>query len=213
LKITDQIVIAGIGTAVGKTLVSAIVTQALHATYWKPIQTGYQDGKGDRDADFIREWTDCPVIPETYLLQEPLSPHIAAKLDGIAIDPDRLDIPTIAGPLVIETAGGLMVPLNDSTVFADILQRWQKPVVLVVRQYLGNINHTLLSVEALRSRNIPVLGIISNGNPLPDTNEWVSAYTRLPFLLHIPNLERMDRQVLSDLASTFKNNLNQYGLE
>ncbi len=208
-----QIVIAGIGTEAGKTLVSAVVTKAINAAYWKPVQTGYLNGNGDRDSTTVQDWTQCEILPEIYLFQEPLSPHIAAKIDGAEIDIHRLQIPDVASNLVIETAGGLMVPLNDTDLFIDLLQRWKLPVILTVRQYLGNINHTLLSVEALKSRNIPVLGIISNGEALPDTNRWLEQYTQIPILLEIPELKEICPAVIGQLAEQLKTNLKQYGVE
>lgn len=208
-----QIVIAGIGTEVGKTLISAIVTKALNATYWKPVQTGYLNGKGDRDSKTVQDWTQCNVYPEVYLFQQPLSPHIAAKIDGVRIDIYRLPVPDMSANLVIETAGGLMVPLNDSDLFIDVLQQWKLPVILTVRQYLGNINHTLLSVEALKSRNIPILGIISSGEALPDTNRWLEQYTQIPILLEIPELKEVHPEIISQLAEKLKNNLKKHGVE
>lgn len=208
-----QVVIVGIGTEVGKTLVSAIVTHALDATYWKPVQTGYLHGKGDRDSKTVQDWIHCNVHPETYLFQQPLSPHIAAKIDGAEIDIHHLKIPETPDNLVIETAGGLMVPLNENQLFLDLLAVWQLPVILTVRQYLGNINHTLLSVEALKSRNIPILGIISNGQSLPDTNRWLEQYTQIPILLEIPELVEITPTSIKQLAHELKNNLKKYGME
>lgn len=208
-----QIVIAGIGTEVGKTLISAIVTKALNATYWKPVQTGFLNGEGDRDSKTVQLWTQCKVHPEMYLFQQPLSPHIAAKIDGDKIEIQRLQIPDLPANLVIETAGGLMVPLNDTDLSIDLLQQWKLPVILTVRQYLGNINHTLLSVEALRSRNIPILGIISSGEALPDTNRWLEQYTQIPILLEIAELNEIHPAIIGQLAEELKNNLKKHGVE
>ena len=211
---TKQIAIVGIGTEVGKTLVSAIATLAFEATYWKPIQTGYLNGKGDIDSKTIFHWTNAPIHPEAYLLQEPLSPHIAAKIDDVKIDISTLQIPKeIQGNLVIETAGGLMVPINDDLVYLDIIQQWNIPVILTMNQYLGNINHTLLSIEMLKSKNIPILGIVSNGVALPDTNRWIEQYSKIPIILEIPRLENITTEVIQDLASKLKFNLSKYGVE
>lgn len=210
---SHQIVIVGIGTEVGKTLASAIVVKALNAAYWKPVQTGFLHGKGDRDSKTVQDLTQCTVLPETYLFQEPLSPHIAARIDGAEIDIQHIQIPETDGNLVIETAGGLMAPLNDTNLFIDLLQQWKCPVILTVRQYLGNINHTLLSIEALTSRDIPVLGMITSGIALPDTNRWLSQYTQIPVLLEIPELNEINPDVIQQLGEDLKINLKKNGVE
>lgn len=211
---SKKIAIVGIGTEVGKTLVSAIACVAFNATYWKPIQTGYLDGKGDIDSRTVHEWTKAKIHPEAYLLQEPLSPHIAAQIDQVEIKLSHLKIPNdIEGNLVIETAGGLMVPINDELVYLDIIQQWNIPVILTMSQYLGNINHTILSIEMLKSKNIPILGIVSNGEALPDTNRWIEQYSKVPILLEIPKLEVITVEIIQDLAAQLKFNLNNYGLE
>lgn len=211
---SKKIAIVGIGTEVGKTLVSAIACVAFNATYWKPIQTGYLDGKGDIDSRTVHEWTKAKIHPEAYLLQEPLSPHIAAQIDQVEIKLSHLKIPNdFEGNLVIETAGGLMVPINDELVYLDIIQQWNIPVILTMSQYLGNINHTILSIEMLKSKNIPILGIVSNGEALPDTNRWIEQYSKVPILLEIPKLEVITVEIIQDLAAQLKFNLNNYGLE
>ncbi|MCO5229754.1 MAG: dethiobiotin synthase [Chitinophagales bacterium] len=209
----NKIAIVGIGTDVGKTLVSAIACTALNATYWKPIQTGYLNGAGDIDSAFIAQWTNSEILPEIYLLQQPLSPHIAAKIDSVEIDTSQLKSPDIQQNLIIETAGGLMVPFNSTQLFIDILKQWNIPVILVVKQYLGNINHTILSLEALKNRNIHIIGYISNGEALPDTNEWISNYTQVPLLLEIPELEEINHKNIQSLAIQLKINLKRYGVE
>ncbi|HUH72798.1 MAG TPA: dethiobiotin synthase [Chitinophagales bacterium] len=209
-----QIAIVGIGTEVGKTLVSAIATIAFSATYWKPIQTGYLNGEGDIDSRTVRGWTNATIYPEAYLLQEPLSPHIAAQIDEVEIDLSKLLIPKdIEGNLIIETAGGLMVPINDQSLYLDIIQQWNIPVILTMNQYLGNINHTILSIEMLKSKNIPILGIVSNGVALPDTNRWIAQYSKVPIILEIPILENITAEVLQDLAAQLKINIENYGVE
>ncbi len=211
---SNKIAIVGIGTEVGKTLVSAITCIAFNATYWKPIQTGYLHGKGDIDSQTVHQWTKAPIYPEAYLLQEPLSPHIAAQIDHVEIDISTIQIPKdVEGNLVIETAGGLMVPINDHLVYLDIIQQWNIPVILTMSQYLGNINHTILSIEMLKSKNIPILGIVSNGKSLPDTNRWIEQYSKIPIVLEIPRLEKIAKEVIQDLASQLKFNLSNHGME
>lgn len=209
----STVTIVGIGTEVGKTLVSAIVCKALNATYWKPIQSGYLNGAGDRDSTWVQQMSGASFLPETYLLQEPLSPHIAAEIDGITIHTDQLILPTEISPLVVETAGGVMVPLNDQELMIDVLCKWKSPIILVVRQYLGNINHTLLTIEALKSRNIPILGWISNGAALPDTLRWLQQYTHVPLLLEIPEVDNVNQEFIQEMAQQLKENLDKNGLE
>lgn len=209
----STVTIVGIGTEVGKTLVSAILCKALNATYWKPIQSGFLNGQGDRDSIWVQKMSGADFLPEAYLLQEPLSPHIAAQIDGIVISTDQLILPAEFSPLVVETAGGIMVPLNDQELMVDVLSKWKTPVMLVVRQYLGNINHTLLAIEALKSRNIPILGWISNGSALPDTLRWIQQYTQVPLLLEIPEVQNLDKEFIQDMAQQLKENLEKNGLE
>ena len=153
-------VVAGIGTEIGKTLVSAILTEALEADYWKPVQAGNLDAT---DTDFIRQHVSNKVTachPEGYRLIRPMSPHAAAAAEGIRIDLNKLSPPGTANPLVIELAGGLMVPLNDRQLNTDLLRIWNLPVILVSQSYLGSINHTLLSAEALKQLGVLVAGLI-----------------------------------------------------
>jgi dethiobiotin synthase len=204
-----KVVIVGIGTGVGKTLVSAIVCKALCAAYWKPVQTGYLSGKGDRDADEVQKLSACQVYPEAYLFEEPLSPHAAAAIDGKRVDVQQIKVPQHDGNLVVEGAGGLMVPLNEEVLYIDLLAQWQFPVILVVRHYLGNINHTLLSVEALKKRNIPILGLIMSGNPLPETVSAIQHFSGQPVLLHIPELDEVNEEVVEVLAEELKEKLGK----
>lgn len=211
---SKQIAIVGIGTEVGKTLVSAIACVAFNATYWKPIQTGYLNGEGDIDSRTVHHWTNAIIHPEAYLLQEPLSPHIAAEIDQVKIDINSIQIPKdIVGNLIIETAGGLMVPINDHLVYLDIIQQWNIPVILTMNQYLGNINHTILSIEMLKSKNIPILGIVSNGIALPDTNRWIEQYSKVPIILEIPRIENITAEIIQELADQLKFNLSNHGVE
>lgn len=193
---------AGIGTGVGKTLASAILCKALNAAYWKPVQTGYLSGSGDRDATEVQALTGCKIYPEAYIFEQPLSPHAAAHLEGRELSLSSIQVPDHHGNLIIEGAGGLMVPLNYRDLYIDLLAQWRFPVVLVVRHYLGNINHTLLSLEALRSRKIPLAGLIISGDPLPFTNEAIAALgAEPPVLLTFTELEKVDAAVVRQLAA------------
>lgn len=195
-----RFVVAGIGTGVGKTVVSAILCKALSAAYWKPIQTGFLSGEGDRDSRDVQQLSGCTVYPESYLLQEPLSPHAAAKIDGLKVETSNLIVPEHDGPLVIEGAGGLMVPLNDAELYIDVLANWKFSVVLVSRHYLGSINHTLLTVEALKNRNIPIAGLIFIGDPLPQTVEAILDFSGVKVLMMIPELKELNAAVIRELA-------------
>lgn len=174
-----QLIIAGIGTEIGKTVVSAITVEALRADYWKPVQSGALE---DSDTETVRRLISNPVTrfhPETYRLREPLSPHAAAAIDGIEISLDAFQVPKTANHLVVELAGGLMVPLNNRALNIDLVPQLNLPVLLVSKHYLGSINHTLLSVEALQHRNIPILGLVFNGPSTPATEEFILNYTGL----------------------------------
>ena len=158
-----KIFITGIGTGVGKTIVSAIVTEALQADYWKPLQTGYGEGK---DSDTIRNLISNKktiIHPEAYCLAKPASPFAAAEEEGIKIEIKNIVLPKTDNILVIEGAGGLMVPINKDELMIDMIEQWDAEVILVSQNYLGSINHTMLSCMALADRNLKVLGIVYNG--------------------------------------------------
>ena len=191
-----RIVVCGTDTDVGKTVVSAWLVQGLHATYWKPVQSGLDEG-GDRER--ICELLNLPPerwLREAYAFRRPVSPHWAAECDGMEVDPANLGLPPCNGPLVVETAGGLMVPLNRSWLQIDQLQRWQLPVVLVARSGLGTLNHTLLSLEALRQRRIPVLGLILNGPHHADNPGTLEQFGGIPVLAQLPPLATLDASAL-----------------
>src|ERR1700741_2189593 len=163
---SQRFVVTATDTDVGKTIFSAALVQALGASYWKPVQAGLEGGT---DSETVARLTGAPTVPEAYLLNTPASPHLAAALDGVTIDPDTLAPPPCNGPLVIEGAGGPLVPLTRTTLFADIFARWQSPVIVCARTGLGTINHSLMTIEALRSRSVPILGLAFIGDPMPDS--------------------------------------------
>ncbi|MFM7548240.1 MAG: dethiobiotin synthase [Cyanobium sp.] len=208
-----QLVIAGTDTDVGKTIVSALVVQGLGARYWKPVQSGLAAGS---DSARVQELLALPaerLLPEAYRLQAPVSPHWAAALEGVRIDPGRLALPEVEGPLVVECAGGLMVPLrldaDGSLLQIDQLQVWALPVLLVARSGLGTLNHTLLSLEALRQRAIPVLGLVLNGPLHPDNPHTLEALGGVPVLAQLPPLEPLSAKGLQEqwLASALPTKL------
>jgi dethiobiotin synthetase len=190
------VVICGTDTDVGKTVVSALVVQGLGAHYWKPVQSGLEGGG---DSGRVRQLLDLPperVWPEAYRLQAPVSPHWAAEREGVTIDPARLALPAIDGPLVVETAGGLLVPLRRDWLQIQQIAAWGLPVLLVARSGLGTLNHTLLSLEALSRRAIPVLGLVLNGEPHPDNPRTLEALGGAPVLAELPPLHPLDREAL-----------------
>ncbi|MBY0381506.1 MAG: dethiobiotin synthase [Xanthobacteraceae bacterium] len=193
---TRSIVVTGTDTDVGKTVFSAALTQALDADYWKPIQAGNDDG-----TDSIRVMKfGVPadrILPEQYRLATPASPHLAARLDNVRIDTHSLDVPEHGDrSLVIEGAGGLMVPLNENTLFIDIFARWGLPVVLCARTALGTINHSLLSIEALKTRHIPVLGIAFIGDENSESERIICTVGGVRRLGRLPWLSPLTPQTL-----------------
>lgn len=200
-----QLIVAGISTEIGKTVVSAVLVEALRADYWKPVQSGSLE---DSDTETVRRLISNPVSgfhPEAYRLREPLSPHAAAAIDGIDIDLDHIRRPLTDNHLVIELAGGLLVPLNNRDLTIDWVQGQGLPVVLVSRNYLGSINHTLLSVEACRSRGIALAGLVFNGAEVPATEQFILSYTGLPCLGRIGQEEQVTRDTIRTYAEQFAN--------
>ena len=180
-----DIFVTGIGTDIGKTVVSAILTEALQADYWKPVQSGSVEMTDSRKVQSLVSNPRSVFHPEAYLLQAPLSPHAAAALEGKTIDLAGIRLPRTQNRLVVEGAGGLFVPLNHEHLIVDLIRHLQLPVVVVSANYLGSINHTLLTLEALRSRRIPVAGIIFNGEPNPASEEFILKYSGVPRLLSV----------------------------
>jgi dethiobiotin synthetase len=191
-----RLVVCGTDTDVGKTVVSALLVQGLDARYWKPVQSG-SDGS---DTGTVQQLLALPperVVPEAYRLRLPASPHWAAERDGVRIETGRLALPSGDDALVVETAGGLLVPLRRDWLQIDQLHHWNLPVVLVARSGLGTLNHTLLSVEALERRRIPVLGLVLNGPIHPDNPRTLEALTGAPVLAELPPLEPLTEDGLA----------------
>jgi dethiobiotin synthetase len=207
-----RLVICGTDTDVGKTVVSALVVQGLGATYWKPVQSGLEGGGDSGRLQALLHLPPDRLLPEAYRLEDPLSPHWAAERMGITIDPDRLALPDpgrVPGPLVVETAGGLLVPLRRDWLQIQQLARWDLPVLLVARSGLGTLNHTLLSLEALRQRGITVLGLVLNGPPHPDTPRTLEQLGAVPVLAQLPPLDPLNAAALQQqwLASDLPRSL------
>lgn len=182
-----MITVIGIGTEVGKTIISAILVEALEADYWKPVQSG---SDSQTDTETVQSLvTNLPTRifhPEVYKLKAPLSPHAAAALEGIHIDTAKIILPATKHPLVVELAGGLMVPLTHNFLNRHLIKQLGLPVVVVVNYYLGSINHTLLTLEVLDRYAIPVLGIIFNGELVRASRDLIINYSGLPVLGEIP---------------------------
>lgn len=191
---------AGIGTDVGKTVASALICRALAADYWKPVASGSDDNPLD-DATIARLLRNpTPHIhPSTYAFTKSLSPHAAAAIDGARIELEKLTLPSSERAIVVELAGGLAVPLNDEATNLDLIEKLSLPVVMVSRHYLGSINHTLLSLEALRARNVEVVGILFNGEELPDTERIITSLGKTPSLGLIPHLKEVNAESITSL--------------
>lgn len=187
-----QYIITGIGTEVGKTVVSAIIAESLNATYWKPIQAGDLDKS---DSIKIKEYTDnVTVLKEAVRLSHPMSPHAAAEIDDVHITMNDLEVPNVNGNLIIEGAGGLMVPINnDGLLFIDVFVKWKLPVIIASRHYLGSINHTLLTIEILNNRGCEIAGIVFVGDENKTTEDVILANSRLKVLARIPMVDVVNK--------------------
>ena len=195
-----QFIIAGIGTEIGKTLISAIFTQGLQADYWKPVQSGNPE---EADALFIKQMTqvsEAQIWESSYLLTQPLSPHTAAEIDGLRISLNEIKLPATARPLIVELAGGILVPLNEKDTNLDLIKQLGFPVVLVSKNYLGSINHTLLSYEILKAHQIPIAGIVFNGPANPSGEKFILNHTGLKVLLRVPKLNKIDPEIIQEYA-------------
>jgi dethiobiotin synthetase len=196
------VVVAGIGTEVGKTVTSAILCEVMGARYWKPIASGSDDGPAESVvvSRLLKNGAQR-IFNERYLLRKSLSPHIAAALEGVEVSLDQFTLPVCEAPLVVELAGGIMVPLNDRATNLDLIRRLGLPVVVVSRHYLGSINHTLLTLFALRAHNIPVKGIVFNGEELPDTERIITTKGDVSVIGRIPSFGEVSQSTISEFAS------------
>jgi len=192
-------IIAGIGTEVGKTVTAAIFAQRYRADYWKPVQAG---DLHNTDSRAVRALAPAvrKIHPEAYRLTAPMSPHAAAAIDGVVIEAERLDLPATDRFLVVELAGGLMVPLHARLTNLDMVCRWKLPVVLVASYYLGSINHTLLSVDALLRCEAGIAGLVFNGEENAASRSVILERTGLRCLLDIPWAQRIDAAFIKERA-------------
>lgn len=198
MKVPKKYFVTGIDTDSGKSLVSSILVEALRADYWKPIQAGTPT-----DSDYVRDLVDSStcIHPEAYALKHPMSPHAAAYLEGEEVKMEHIQMPEVDNHLVVEGAGGIMVPLNDQALIIDIAKKFDLEVILVSRNYLGSINHTLLSLEVLKKYELNVAGIIFNGPSTPTTEDYILKYSQVKCLGRIPQLEKIDQKVIKELAT------------
>jgi dethiobiotin synthetase len=197
-------IVTGTDTDVGKTVFAAGLSAHLGARYWKPIQAGLD---GETDSETVARLASGHVSTihrEAYRLQTPCSPHEAARIDGLTIDPARLTLPSGEGQLVVEGAGGVLVPLADGLLSADMFARWDLPIILVARTQLGTINHSLLSLEALRSRGLMVVGVVFCGNANPASE---AAITTMGRTMHLGRLPKLDPLTPDRLAEAFARNI------
>ncbi len=209
-----RFIITGTDTEIGKTVFSAALMKGLDTAghkpyYWKPIQSGVSDGVDTRTVQQYTSLPDERFFPEKYIFTESLSPHRAAELDGNSIDMDALRdpacIPECDGALIIEGAGGLMVPLSRENLLINLWKEWNIPVVLCARTGLGTINHTLLSLEALWSRDIPIKGLVFIGEDNMDNIRTIAEFSKVRVLGHLPRIDYIDD---TSLQLAFGNNFN-----
>ncbi|MDA9898245.1 dethiobiotin synthase [Flavobacteriales bacterium] len=199
-----KIFVTGIGTEIGKTISSAILVEALEADYWKPIQAGELKFSDTDKVKTLISNENSQFHPEGYRLKAAMSPHAAAKKEGVEIKIDNCHEPHTENTLIIEGAGGLAVPLNDTDCIIDLIAHLKAETILISQHYLGSINHTLLSVEALEKRGLPIKGIIFNGDENKATEDIILSKTGLDFLGRIPNMNTIDKDSIQSMAQHFK---------
>jgi dethiobiotin synthetase len=204
--------VTGTDTGVGKTVLSALLVAALDGIYWKPVQTGSIEGT---DLDSVREWAECPVerlVPERYRFDLPVSPHLAGRKSGIrvALDDFGLPSPVPNHPHIVEGAGGVMVPLNEHDLMLDLMRHFGLPVVVAARTTLGTINHTLLTLAALRGAHLNVRGVVLIGKKNDENRSAIETYGNVRVIGHIPVLERIHRAAL---VEAFEKNFDRLAFQ
>jgi len=192
------IFVTGIGTGIGKTIISAALVEKLKADYWKPVQSGDLDNSDTNTVKNLISNSTSIFHPETYRLSQPFSPHKSAAIDKITIDENKFVVPETNNTLIIEGAGGLMVPLNDKFLMIDLIKLLKTEMILVTQNYLGSINHTLLSIDALKQRGIPIKGIIFNGIKDIYSKDYILDYTGVELLGHVPDYPVVDKKAIID---------------
>ena len=203
---TRSIAILGIHTGIGKTIASAVLAEAMNADYWKPVQAGTEE----RDTLLVRQLiTDgsSRAHDESVLLSQPLSPHTAAAMDTVEIDYAQFAWPKTDKTLLVETAGGILSPMTARATMADFVTHFKLPAILVTQNYLGSINHTLMSIEVLKNRGISLLGIVVNGIANESSENFITQYSKIPVIARIPQFEKLDRNSIKACAAEIKHSL------
>lgn len=209
-QLPKRIFVAGTSTGVGKTVISAILAEALHADYWKPVQCGNLEQTDTHLVQSLVSNSVTQFYPESYLLKTPSSPHYAAKLEGVEIAPDKIKTPQSDIRTIIEGAGGLLVPLSEDYLSIDLIKHLEASVILISKNYLGSINHTLLSMEALNQRGIDVLGIIFNGENFFDNEEIIHHFTQVSVLGEVDKAKALNKEFVKQQAEKLKLSLEQH---
>ena len=194
-----KFIICGTDTDIGKTLISSFFVKGLNSFYWKPIQSGIESQTDSQTVEKLAQVSKEKIIKEAYVFTKPLSPHWAAEIDQKAINFDKLRLPKVQGSLIIETAGGLMVPITRNFLQIDQIKQWNLPVILVCKSSLGTLNHTLLSIEALKQRNIEILGLVVNGEKHLDNPKTLVDFSGIPLIAEFPYIKKMDSNNLDIL--------------
>lgn len=193
----EPLFVTGTDTNVGKTVLSALLVSALDAIYWKPIQTGTAEGTDRKTVIQLAAIPEGQALKETYCFEPPVSPHLAAEASGVRIDLARIQPPSdLSKPLIVEGAGGILVPINDSELMLDLAHRLGLPVIIAARSALGTINHTVLTVRALRCAKVPIKGVVMIGPRNRDNERSVERFGDVPLVGRIPWLNKIDRQAL-----------------
>ncbi|VVT11381.1 dethiobiotin synthase [Erythrobacter sp. EC-HK427] len=191
-------IVTGTDTGIGKTIFAAGVTGALGGAYWKPVQSGLEDETDTQAVERLTAGRDVAIIPEAYRLVTPCSPHEAARIDGVTIDLARLTLPETDRPLVVEGAGGALVPYTDDMLAAEIFAQWGLPVIVVARTMLGTISHTLMTLEVLRARGVTVAGVAFVGEEEPVAQKAIARLGGAPVLGRLPFLDPLDADTLAE---------------
>ena len=195
-----SIIVTGIHTGIGKTICSAVLCQALGYDYWKPVQAG---DLNNSDSIFIANTVThplCKIHKETYRLNTAASPHYAAAVDGIEIKKEAFALPASGNKIIVETAGGIMSPLANDLLVIDLVKQLNLPVLIVSNNYLGSINHTLLSIAALQQKNIEIKGLVFSGSEVAASQSFITAYTGVPLLFTIPEMKEINAAGIKKIA-------------
>ena len=194
-----KFIICGTDTDIGKTLISSFFVKGLNSFYWKPIQSGIESQTDSQTVEKLAQLSKEKIIKEAYVFTKPLSPHWAAEIDQKTINFDKLRLPKVQGSLIVETAGGLMVPITRNFLQIDQIKQWNLPVILVCKSSLGTLNHTLLSIESLKRRNIEILGLVVNGEKHLDNPKTLVDFSGIPLIAEFPYINKMDSNNLDIL--------------